>query len=228
MAAPHVDVLLDIDRRAVRQRQGIEVGDLDPFRGAYHAPGAVTEGDAAHRVQRVGALHGDGVQQLIERQLALADDDGVGAGGEVFLAVVGALGTAEDDRPAAGAGGGHDLQHRTARHEIGVDAEHAAGLLLQLRDQRRAFREGAVENLDAVAAGFQVGADVEQPERRVRLHDLLLLLVLREEVAVRQQDLSHECSAPRRRHPSARATRKWLSLDCSAAQRRARRRLAWW
>ena len=75
--------------------------------------------------------------------------------------------------------------------------------------QRRTLAKVLSKRLDAVSRALQVGADSTAARAAVRLHDLPLLLVLREEVAVRQQDLSRHaarCERPRR---SARAARKW-------------------
>ena len=89
--------------------------------------GFIAKRDAVHSVQPVHALLRQRAQQLGERDLAFAGDDDVGAGVEIFGDVVGALGAAEHDGPAMQLRGPDDAQHVAARHEVGVDADHAAG-----------------------------------------------------------------------------------------------------
>ena len=87
----------------------------------------IAKRDARHVLQPVHALARKRRQQLGERHLALAGDDDVGAGVEIFGDVVSALGSAEHHRPAVQLRGADDAQHVSARHEVGVDADHAAG-----------------------------------------------------------------------------------------------------
>jgi hypothetical protein len=52
--------------------------------------------------------------------------------------------------------------------------------------------EGTVENLDGVASGFEVRREVKKAQGWVRLHDLKLLWIFLEKVAVGQKEL-HSC-----------------------------------
>ncbi len=58
-------------------------------------------------------------------------------------------------------------------------------------------------------AALEERGEVEQAERRIRLHDLPLLLVLGEEVAVREQDVGHCDSAESQRSRQRRG--RWQS-----------------
>ncbi len=82
---------------------------------------------AGDAVQAVRAGLRQRGQQLGQGHLAFADHHHVGAVGEVLLGVVGALRAATHHLPAVPLGRRHDFDNVAARHQVGVDAQHAAG-----------------------------------------------------------------------------------------------------
>ena len=89
------------------------------------------------------------------------------------------------------------------------------GALQLLRPVRGALPK-VLSKISTGGPGLQVRGQVQQPERRIRLHGLLLFLVLREEVAVRQKDFLMSAARRGGLSPAARTIRKLLSPDCSA------------
>ena len=137
VSLPGVQVQLVIDGFAIRPRQAVQVGNLGALGGAHDGAGLVAKRDAVHLVQ---AVRRRGVASAGTSSASVSSPSPttmtLGAGVEVFRGVVGALRAAEHHRPAMASRRAHDLEHRAARHEIGVDAHHAAG---RGREARREF-----------------------------------------------------------------------------------------
>ena len=191
VSLPGIEVELVIDGFAIRPRQAVQVGNLGALGGAHDGAGLVAKRDAIHLVQAVGAAPRERRDQLRERELAFTDDDDAGAGVEVFRGVVGALGAAEDHRPAMAPRRAHDFEHRAARHEIGVDAHDATRRGREARREFGTLAKRAVENLHRKSGALQVCREIQQAERRIRLHDLPFLLIVGQEVAVGEQQVGH-------------------------------------
>ena len=192
---PHAQILFVIDAAAVGPRQGVEVIVHDARRAAHRCTGRILEGDAAYPVEHRRVTLCECRQQLRHRDLAFAHDDDVGARCQIFVDVVGALRPSQDDGPLRFLGRSNDRQHRTPGHQVRVDAEYASRRGGETRAELFAATEGAVVDVDPVAGRLEIGGQVKQAERRIRLHDLPLLLVLSKEVAVREQQVAHvDCS----------------------------------
>ena len=191
MRAPGVDVLRHVDRLAIGPRQRVDVVDLVAWVVVHDHAVLVAEHRAGDAVQSMRAAVAQDRQQLLERVLALAEHHDVGAALEVVVGIVGALRAAEDHRPAMEMGLLGDPDHIGPGHEVGVHAERLRPGRGEAGDERFAVAERGVERLDVEAGALEVGADVQQPQRRVGLHDLALLLVFPQEVAMSQQEVRH-------------------------------------
>jgi hypothetical protein len=97
---PGIEVQAVIDGLAIGKGQLIDVRDANARGVAHDAAVFIAKRDAVHSVQPMHAVSWQRAQKLGERDFAFARDDDVGAGVEIFSDVVGALGTAEHDRPA--------------------------------------------------------------------------------------------------------------------------------
>ena len=79
MLAPDVDVGGLIDRRAIGEWLGIQVGDHRPRLGAHDRARFVAEGDPLNAAELARTVLEQVRHELLERQLALTDGDNVGA-----------------------------------------------------------------------------------------------------------------------------------------------------
>jgi hypothetical protein len=77
-----------------------------------------------------------------------------------------------------------NLDDVRARHEICVDADHGRWTLLKQIKQLLARRECRIEYLYTQAFAPEVRANVQDPQWRVRLHDLKLFGILVKEITV--------------------------------------------
>ena len=99
MRAPHIHIPLDVDRVAIRPREGIEVADLGAVRIDDNGAALVPKGRASHAVQPVRPARVESGEQLDHGLLALAEHHDVGTARQVLCRVVGGLGAAEHDGP---------------------------------------------------------------------------------------------------------------------------------
>src|SRR5207249_3143417 len=105
------------------------------------------------------------------------NDDDVRITIEILVRIVCALRPSEHDRPPMAMPGIDDPEHGGTRHEIRVHTEHSTGLTRQPSLEDIAIAERAIEDVDAESRALEIRAQIEQAERRIRLHDPLLLLV---------------------------------------------------
>ena len=92
---------------------------------------------------------------------------------------------AEDDGGARLFAEGDHAQHVVLGHQVAVDAHERGAAPAHHFSEIAQGVEGAVVNLNGEAARFQVGGDVQQPQRWVGLHDFLFVRVFGDEVTVR-------------------------------------------
>ncbi len=220
MSSPCLQIFAVIDGLAVGDGQRVQIGDLVPIPGAHDDSPLVREHDAADILKSMRPVHGESAKQLLHRRFALADHDDIGAGGEVLGRIVGAFRAAKNDGPARLLGGADNLHHDFACDQVRVDSQDAARAGAQLLHQLRARAEGAVVDLDVVPAALQVRRQVQQTQRRVGLHDLLLFRVIGQKVAVSQQKgvCAHVSSGRPLRSGTAAPERE----DCPSARSAAR------
>ncbi len=80
-----------------------------------------------------------------------------------------------------------DIDHVGPRHQVCVYAQHRWRTLPNDIEQFLAVGKRGIEDLNLHTFPAQVRTDVEDPQRRIWLHDLKLLGVLVQEIAVREQ-----------------------------------------
>ncbi len=170
-------VLRNIDQipggkgHVVERADEIALGVAGRRRGGY----------ADHRRGVALLAAGQAVEQFGQGLLALAEDDGIGPGGEVLLLVVGGIGAGDDDVAATGLGRRDHAEGRLAHarqaHLAQVveailvdDGEAGAVGIKGRRPLVLALGEHAVEQRHIVPLRAQVRCGVEGAEGRVRHH----------------------------------------------------------
>ena len=169
-----------VDGLPVRKRKRIQVSDLRALRRAHDRARLIRNDDAAHAEQAMRPARSQAPAAVrSSASFALADHDHVGARRQILHDVVGALRPAEHYRPAHAAS-------RPPRCRAPVAASSGWCRCPARRPdaaRRRAVNSGllpkVLSNTSTVnPARFEISRQREQPERRIRLHDLPLLLVV--------------------------------------------------
>src|SRR5262249_14256590 len=111
-----------------------------------------------------------------------------------LLRIIRRLGASQHHRPAGGARRRGDLEHVAARHEVSADPDDRRRTALQNSKKLATRTERGVVNLHVKALPAQVRRKVKNPQRRVGLHNLKLLRIFAEEVAVGEEEV-HKGSA---------------------------------
>src|SRR5579872_5055107 len=125
----------------------------------------------------------------------LAGHDRVGSRSEELGGVIGWFGAAYDYFPPSGARAGNDGQYVRARHQIAVDAEGGRWTRIKNAEQFFARSERGIVNLDVVPLRSEMRREIENAERRVRLHDAELFRIFHQEVSVCEEQLHHATPA---------------------------------
>ncbi len=185
MFAPGADIAGDVDAFAVGPGLGVEIGDLWGGRGAEDLVVGGPINDSWNG-GRNGLPHSE---KIFEDQFGFALYDYIRARVQIFFGIVGWLGAAQNYPPAALAGFGGDVEHVAACHQVAVDAHGRGRACFQNVEELGARSERGIVNLHIEALGPQVRGQVQDSERRVGLHDLKLLGIFPEEVAVRQEEV---------------------------------------
>src|SRR6202041_1551216 len=107
-----------------------------------------------------------------------------------FIGVIRRLRTTQDHRPVVGLRSGDDLQHRLARHQIGVEPDDTP-TFCQAIEKLVALGECRVKNLDIETFATQERRYIQQPEGWVWPHDLNFLFVFEKEIAMSEQYVAH-------------------------------------
>jgi hypothetical protein len=176
--APDAQVLGDIDALAVRPGLRVQVGQQP--RGS----GVCGDAIGAAKQQARYALQSHPTQNRLQRQFTFTGNNYASAGGQILVRIVGRLRSAHDHLPAAGRRPLQDRQRIGAGHQVGVDAERGGPLRFQDAEQRFTRAERGIVSLHTEPRAAQIRREVEQPQRRIRLHDLKLFRVLVEKIPV--------------------------------------------
>ncbi len=198
--APRAEIPRQIDRFAIRIRLAVEIGQERARRRARGLAVFTLEHDAVDLREirslprRSSSGGGERHDQLLERLLALADDDHVGARVEVRGRVVRWIRAANDHLRAALFRDRDHRQRVALRHQVDGDAHNRRPLTFERGSEIGDRAKRAIEHADFEATLFQVRRQIQQAERRMRAHDALFGCIEREEVAVGEQqiDRHHE------------------------------------
>src|SRR5439155_17593100 len=129
--------------------------------GAHDLTRFVEEGDPLNAAELARSAFQQVWHELLERQLALADGDHVGAAGQVLVQVVGRVRPIDYHQTAGVFGRGHDTQPVRAGHQVAVDAHHRRPFGAQVGLQGIEAGEGRVEEVRIDAVRFEGRVDVE-------------------------------------------------------------------
>jgi hypothetical protein len=184
MCAPGLHVLRQINGRAVRMWQLVEVADIRTRRVAHDDAVSVAIGDAKDIVKAMSAFLCKSWQQFRKRQFTLADHDHVCAAREIFIGVVGRLGPAEHNGRTHPLADLNHVEHVELGHQVRVKADDGWTFFLHERKEVRFALKGRIEHANAETARFEIRRDIQNTERRVRLHDFQFVRVFAQEVAV--------------------------------------------
>src|SRR5690349_20863690 len=111
------------------------------------------------------------------------------SGRKVLLGIIRRLRSAQNHRPARLARVGHDFEDIRACQQICIDADGLRRSGAENREQLLLRTESGIVNIYLVSFHSKMRREVKYPQRNIGLHDLLLFAVLKEEVAMREQQL---------------------------------------
>src|SRR6202034_925469 len=102
---------------------------------------------------------------------------------QIFESIGAGLGAADDRLPTRLSRDAENLNHIAASHQICIDPERRRLLRLQKAEEFVTAGKRRVEDIDAESLLAKMRTQVENPQRRVGLHDLPLFGIFKEEVA---------------------------------------------
>ena len=194
MRAPGRQVAVEVDGGAIGKRLRVEIGQLRPRCASDRRRNTMpaTPRDRLATANSARRLQQDR-QQLLERLLAFANDDDVGAG-------------VRDTRRRSAAD--RARRRRPARRPLARSAIIRSAWRLVIRltampttagaraagsaRSRRACWNVLSKTPTSTPRAFEMRREIEQAERRVRPHDALLFRILGEKVAVGEQEIHHD------------------------------------
>src|SRR5271170_4779813 len=168
-------------------RLTVEVGDLCALSRFVHSAGSIEISEAGNAGARINRTSAKSLKQVLHGQFAFTEDDKVRASLKIFKSVGAWFRAANDSLPPSFAGYLENLDDIAACHQIGVDANDRWCLGAEVVKERLSIGEGGIEDVDVKALLSQMRAQVQNAKRSVGLHDLKLLGIFVEEVAVREQ-----------------------------------------
>src|SRR5258708_2653370 len=183
MFTPGAQVAGNVDSLAVGPRLRVEVGEERRGAGMDGIPAFRPIPDAGNQ------LGWSVLQERFQSQLAFTRNHDLRAGGDVLSRIIRRLGTADYYLPAAGARVFQDGERVRARHQVDVDSDGCRRARLENPKQRIAGPEGGIVDLYVEAAAAEVRRKVEDSQGNIGLHDLKLLGVLVQKIAVGQQEI---------------------------------------
>src|SRR5215467_9058570 len=122
--APGFYITANVHRMTSRPWLAVEIGDLRALWRFVEIAGRVEVGkswDAGAGVRGAGT---ERFEQILHREFALAEDNEVRTGLEIFKSIRARLGASHDGPPAGFASNLQNLDHIATCHEIGIDADH--------------------------------------------------------------------------------------------------------
>ncbi len=195
VAAPGFYIALQIDGMASRPGLRIQIWNLCPWRILMEHARRIEVRNSCNLALPTGFIFvcfsAERCQQFFHRRLAFAEDDEICARLQIFEGVGAGLRAANDDLPTGFSRHSNDLDHITARHQIGVDAENRGRLAAQTLEQEFAARERRIEDIYVESFGAQMRTKVKNAEGRIGLHDLKLFRIFEEKIAVCEQEVRH-------------------------------------
>src|SRR5687768_786776 len=149
--------------------------------------------DACDTFELIKAMFGEMRQKLFEGHFAFATHDDICTMLQIFSRIIGRIWPAKNHGRIDDFAQANHLQDAALGHHVGIETDDRWLMLLQKGLEGKQIAKGRIKHADVEALLLEIGTDIEQTQRRIRLHYLAFVWVFVQEIAVCEQNI-HQVS----------------------------------